>query len=114
MLPHIVFTDMGDLFMIEGNQAVLKHTGKVMPLKPATAVVTDVTDEPQVPAVFDLQRAQEIVDGTIASQIVENVIIYNKWMESGSEGRMDVPGVFDKELDIASLIPAGSSSRIRA
>ncbi len=104
-----VFTETGDLALIEGNQAILQHTGEISRLMSTT---NTVIDEPQVPPGFDLKRAREIVDGTVASQMVEKITICNKWPDYGPEDRLDVARVIDKDSDITSLIAALKRSYI--
>lgn len=110
-LPKFVFTADGDLLGIEADQVVLKR------LEGATTEVTEVvsqstaspvadTTEQQCQDAFDLKRAREIVDGTVASQMVEKIAIYYKWLDDGSADRLDIAGVVDKESDILSLISA--------
>ncbi|MFA5344482.1 MAG: hypothetical protein WC381_11035 [Kiritimatiellia bacterium] len=110
-LPKFVFAANGDLIWVEADQVVLKR------LEGATAEVTAVvsqsmsspvadTTEQQCQDAFDLERAREIVNGTVSTQMIEKVTIYHKWFDDGPEDGLHVAGVFDKESDILSLISA--------
>ena len=112
-LPKFVFTDIGDLFYIEAEQVVLKRSAV------PTNITTELTPhsvavaaQPRIHTAFDPKRAEEIVKGNVLPQMIEKVAIYNKFIDSGPNDRLDVAAVIDQVVDITSLISAIKESRV--